>query len=107
MEYLPIILILTFFASIILTLLSLITKRTSMEIVNNMGIGWNIGNAFEDYYNLEEIRQDEQTILLNNIMISENMIKTIKKQDLKRFVFQLLGCIIWIIMGMLILNGCL
>ena len=51
MSYLITILILAFFLSIILTFISHSQKMNAIEIVNNMGIGWNLANSFDCYDN--------------------------------------------------------
>jgi len=47
MNNLNIILIITFLLSLLLTYLSLITKKTAFQIVNEMDFGWTMANAFE------------------------------------------------------------
>ena len=44
--YLPIILIISFILSIILSFVSLSKKLSAMEIVNDMGLGWNLASTF-------------------------------------------------------------
>ena len=44
---LPICLILVIGISILIIFLSLRKKKTAKEIVNEMGIGWNLGNTFD------------------------------------------------------------
>ena len=38
-----------FIISLILNYLEFHKKKNAMEIVNDMGIGWNLGNTFECY----------------------------------------------------------
>ena len=55
MNYLPIILIILLIISIGLNLLYLSIDSSSMDIVNRMGIGYNLGNIFDCYNNTIKI----------------------------------------------------
>ena len=47
MELLPIILIIIFIFSLILNHQANLKEKTAIEIVNEMGIGYNLGNSFD------------------------------------------------------------
>ncbi len=47
MKYLIISLFCVCAISVIITFFSFQTKKNALEIVNDMGIGWNLGNTFE------------------------------------------------------------
>jgi hypothetical protein len=49
MSYLSIILPIVFIFLLILDYLDNLTKKTSMQIVNEMGIGYNLGYTFDSY----------------------------------------------------------
>ena len=69
MNILVLVLIISFIISLILTFLSLTTKRTALEIVNDMGNGWNMGNTFDSYNPNKIIKDpDEQITLWGNVM---------------------------------------
>ena len=49
MPYLPTILLIILLVSLILDYLCVMKKRTSIEIVRKMGIGYNIANTFDSF----------------------------------------------------------
>ena len=84
MKKLFIILIVVFLCSIILSLLSLDSKMTAMQLVQNMGLGYNFANTFECYNQFEEIRTPEhQVTLWGNAIPTKKMIKSLKKSGFK------------------------
>jgi len=84
MKKLFIILIVVFLCSIILSLLSLDSKMTAMQLVQNMGLGYNFANTFECYNQFEEIRTPEQQVTLwGNAIPTKKMIKSLKKSGFK------------------------
>ena len=84
MKSLFIILIFVFLSSIILSLLSLDSKMTAMELVKNMGLGYNFANTFECYNQFQEIKTPEEQITLwGNAVPTKLMIKNIKKSGFK------------------------
>jgi len=89
MNVLPYILIALFFLSLLLNYLSMICNRSSLEIVRDMGIGYNLGNTFDSYSNnLNEINTPEEQITLNgNTLPTKNMIKKLKKYGFKTIRF--------------------
>ena len=81
---LTIILISITITSIIFTYLSEFSKMTAMQIVKNMGIGYNLGNTFESYdKNDRKITPDEQITLWGNPVPTKEMILSIKKSKFK------------------------
>ena len=62
MDSLPFILITMFFVSLILSLLSLSKKKSAKEIVNEMGIGYNLGYLIDCYSDLKEIKTPDDQI---------------------------------------------
>ena len=89
MNVMPYILIIIFLLSLLLSYLSMISEKNSLEIVRDMGLGYNLGNTFDSYsYDLEEINTPEEQITLNgNTLPTKNMIKKIKKYGFKTIRF--------------------
>ena len=88
MEQLPIILITIFFCLNILSYLSLIFKRSSLEIVNDMGIGWSLSNTFDSYgIGINITYPDEQITLWGNTVPTKDLFKKIKKFGFKTIRF--------------------
>ena len=66
--------------SLLLNYLSLSYKKTSMEIVNEMGNGYNLGNLFDCYDKNVEIKNPlDQITLCGNSFPTKLMISNIKK----------------------------
>ena len=82
---LPIILILVIIISIALILLSIKKKeKTAKEIVDDMGIGWNLGNTFECFNSLIKFKNpDEQITYWGNVIPTKEMVTSIKKYGFK------------------------
>ena len=87
MEVLPFILIGAFLLSITLSLLSHTTKRTSMEIVSDMGIGWNMGNSFDCFSDEKLENPDEVITLWGNIKPTKDLFKNLKRHGFKTIRF--------------------
>ncbi len=88
------------FISLLLSILNLLSQKTAMEIVNDMGIGYNLGYSFDscvkDEYGScmdeslvsDEIKNpDDQILLLGNPIPTKKMIKNIKKNGFKTIRF--------------------
>ena len=88
------------FISLLLSILNLLSQKTAMEIVNDMGIGYNFGFSFDCcVYNeygdcleessvSDEIKNpDDQILLLGNPIPTKKMIKNIKKNGFKTIRF--------------------
>ena len=85
---LPAILISIFIISTILSLLSLTKKLTAMEIVNDMGLGWNLGNSFDCFDTSKNLENpDEQITLYGNIIPKKELFSKIKKSGFKTIRF--------------------
>ena len=88
MNALSIILSIILLISLILDYLYVIKKRTSIEIVRKMGMGYNIANTFDSFNYKKYIdTPDEQIELNGNIAPTKNMIKKIKKYGFKTIRF--------------------
>ena len=84
MQKLIIILIFALLISIILSLVSLNTKMTAIQLVKNMGLGYNFANTFECYNQFGEIKTPEEQITLwGNVVPTKTMIKNLKKYGFK------------------------
>ena len=88
MNALSIILLIILLISLILDYLCVMKKRTSIEIVRKMGMGYNIANTFDSFSYLKNINIPNEQIELNgNIAPTKNMIKKIKKYGFKTIRF--------------------
>ena len=78
-----------FFAfSLILNYLKVSEERTAFEIVNDMGIGYNLGNSFDNYYSKIKIETPDEQITLNgNSIPTRNLIIKLKKYGFKTIRF--------------------
>ena len=88
MNFLFIALIIVFGISLLITILSISIKTTAMDIVNNMGMGWNLANTFDCYSDYKEIKTPDEQITLwgNNVPTKELLIK-LKKYGFKTILF--------------------
>ena len=60
--------------------LSIALEKTAIETVNDMGIGWNLGNTFDCYGTWKTIKTpDDQITMWGNSVPTEEMVVTIKK----------------------------
>ena len=70
--------------SLLITFFSFSHKMSSMEIVNDMGIGWNMANSFDCYDDVIEIKTpDDQIKLWGNPIPSKELFSNIKKYGIK------------------------
>jgi endoglucanase len=84
MYSLPIALILVTTISLIITYFSINIRKTSMEMVNAMGIGLNLGSTFDSFLNGSKIKTPiEQITLFGNNIPTKKMITNIKKNGIK------------------------
>ena len=85
------ILILIFIFSLLLNYLSFNVKWTAMKLVNDMGIGYNLGNTY-NCCNITEGKylENEEIKLLGVTLPTKNMLKEIKKNGFKTVRFQIL-----------------
>ena len=89
MDSLLYILLIFFLFSLILNYLCMINNRNSLNIVRDMGIGYNLGGTFDSYSYIGQINSSVEKITLNGITLpTKNMIKKIKKYGFKTICFQ-------------------
>ena len=89
MNYLPFAFIIISTLSLIITFFSIKRRKTAIETVNDMGLGWNLGNSFECFTDIEEIKTpDDQLTLWGNVVPTKKMFTRLKNMGLKQFVFQ-------------------
>ena len=78
MKYLYILLIILFFFSLLLNYISFYSKKTAIETVNDMGLGYNMGKVF-NYFNDSENESTQYDLTLS----SKKIITRIKKFGFK------------------------
>lgn len=84
MYFLPIAFFLVTGISLIITYLSINIKKSTMEMVNAMGIGWNFANTFDSLAYGRQIKTPlEQITLYGNNIPTKKMISNIKKNGIK------------------------
>jgi len=84
MGYLNPLLITILVVSLIFNYLYFISKKSAIDIVNDMGIGYNLGNVFDCYSTSEEIKTpDEQITLWGNSPPNKQLFKFLKKSGFK------------------------
>ena len=85
------ILIIIMISSLIFNYLSFSTKKTAVQLVNEMGIGYNFGNTYNCCNIIEEKNSENEDILLFGTTIPRrDIIKEIKKTGFKTIRFQVL-----------------
>ena len=87
---LNIILIIIFLFSNLLTYLSLITKKSAIQIVDEMGFGWNLANSFECYdinSNIKIENPDDQITLWGNEIPTKELLLKLKRYGFKTIRF--------------------
>ena len=68
--------------------LSVAFQKTAIETVNDMGLGWNLGNTFDCFGTWKEIKTpDDQITMWGNVVPTEAMVTTIKKYGFKTVRF--------------------
>jgi len=88
MGYLHPLLITIFIVSLLFNYLYYISKKTPTDIVNDMGIGYNLGNLFDSYSTIEEIKTpDEQITLWGNSVPKKQLFNYLKKSGFKTIRF--------------------
>ena len=88
MGYLHPILITIVIVSLLFNYLYYISKKTPIDFVNDMGIGYNLGNLFDCYSTTEEIKTpDEQITLWGNSPPTKQLINYLKKSGFKTIRF--------------------
>ena len=88
MNFYFIILLIVLAISIIITILSINRKKNAIEIVNDMGMGWNLANTFDSYSLYEEMRTpDDQITFWGNKVPTRELFRNIKKYGFKTIRF--------------------
>ena len=88
MDNLPLVLSIIFVISLVLNYLSFSYSKDAMQIVNDMGIGYNLANSFDSYNDSIQINNPyEQITLLGNPIPTKKMIKNIKRNGFKTIRF--------------------
>ena len=73
---------------LMLGLLSLSFQKTAIETVNDMGLGWNLGNTFDCFGTWKNIKvPDDQITMWGNVVPTGEMVTTIKKYGFKTVRF--------------------
>ena len=74
---------------LILGLLSLSFQKTAIETVNDMGLGWNLGNTFDCFGTWKQIKvPDNQITIWGNVVPTDEMVLLLKNMALKLLVSQ-------------------
>ena len=88
MNYLLILSIIVIGLSFIINFFSISFTKNAMETVNDMGIGWNLGNSFDSYKLGREIKKpDDQITLWGNKLPTQKIFSNIKKYGFKTIRF--------------------
>jgi endoglucanase len=87
--YVILIFILVF--SLTFSYLSFISTKTALQFVNDMGIGYNLGNTYNCCNIIgEKNSENEEIKLLGTTLPTRNIVKEIKKKGFKTIRFQIL-----------------
>ena len=88
MDKLSIILIICFFFSLLLNYINNTSKKNAIQIVNQMGQGYNLGSTFDSFSSFEEINTpNDQITLWGNVAPTKEIILSIKKYGFKTIRF--------------------
>ena len=88
MSFLPFIFFIVSALALLITFFSINPKKTAMETVNDMGIGYNLGNSFESFNISVKINNpDDQITLSGNEVPTKDLISNIKKYGFKTIRF--------------------
>ena len=89
MDFLGIILIILLILSLTINYLNLISKKSAIETINNMGIGYNLGYSFDCFKEENEtiIDIDELITSKGNPIPTKKLIKSLKKNGFKTIRF--------------------
>ena len=91
MKNVHIILITILVFSVIFNYLSFSTKKTAVQFVNDIGMGYNLGNTYNCCNIIEEKNiKNEEIKLFGTTLPTKNIIKEIKKNGFKTIRFQIL-----------------
>ena len=84
MKYLSILLIIAFIFSLLLNYISFYSKKTAIETINDMGLGYNMGRVFDFFNNNSE----NESTQYNRIISSKKIITRIKKYGFKTIRYE-------------------
>ena len=88
MQFLSIILLILLIFAFLLDYRIQIVKKNAFQIINEMGIGYNLGHSFDCYNSSIEIKTpDEQITLYGNPLPTKELISNIKKNGFKTIRF--------------------
>ena len=91
MHNVNIILVIILVTSLIFNYLSFNSKKTAVQFVKDLGIGYNLGNTFNSCNIIEENNSENEEIkLFGTTLPTKNIIKVIKKNGFKTIRFQIL-----------------
>ena len=91
MKNLYIILLIILLTSLILNYLSFYSKKTAFQLVNDMGIGYNLGDTFNCCNSIREKDSENEEIKLLGITLpTKILLKEIRKNGFKTIRFQVL-----------------
>ena len=91
MNNLHIILLVILISSMILNYLAFYSKKNALQLVNDMGIGYNLGDTFNYCNTIEEKNSDNEEIkLFGTTLPTKNILKEIRKNGFKTIRFQVL-----------------
>ena len=77
--------------SLVFNYLSFSSKKTALQLVNDMRIGYNLGDTFNCCNIIEEkYSENEEIKLLGTTLPSKNILKEVKKYGFKTIRFQIL-----------------
>ena len=78
-----------FLFCLILNYITLNSKKSAMETVNDMGLGYNLGKTYDKFINFkEEEIEDNQIKIWGTVLPTKKMISRIKNMVLKLFEFK-------------------
>jgi len=85
------ILLVIYIFSLLLNYITFNSKKTALQLVNDMGIGYNLGQTFNCCNAIEEENLENEEIKLFGITLpTKNLLKEIKKNGFKTIRFQVL-----------------
>ena len=71
----------------IITAAGTVRDMTSQEVVSDMGLGWNLGNSFDSYYEGQTMSPSAVETAWGNPTVTKELIQAIKNEVLRLFVY--------------------
>ena len=91
MDYFPLLLIVAFICLSTLNYMSFLSKKTAIQLVSEMGIGYNLGNTYNCCIISEEDNiKNEQINIWGTTLPTKKQINQIKKYGFKTIRFQVI-----------------